>query len=254
MDSATYEVENQVENYHWWFVGRRALFRKIIEEFRFPLDAAILDIGTSTGTNLRMLKEMGFVSYQGLDMNDDAIRWCAEKGLGVVRKGDICEIPFPDGSFDLVLVTDIIEHVDDDKQALREVRRVLKSNGRALITVPAFESLWGLQDEVAHHKRRYRVSELEQKLKYVGLFPQELFYFNYLLFVPIWFVRQIIKLFRVRLKSENEINLGMINSVLRLVFLFDVLSSRRILPWFGVSILSLVGRRARALPSGSVIN
>ena len=156
MDAATYAVESEIEQTHWWFVVRRELIRALIVESGIGPDAAILDLGTSTGTNLRLLKEMGFSNYKGLDMSPEAAKWCAEKNLGTVQLGDVCAIPFPDQSLDLVLATDIIEHVDDDALALREIRRVLKTTGRVIITVPAFQSLWGLQDEVAHHKRRYR--------------------------------------------------------------------------------------------------
>ncbi|MBK7659403.1 MAG: class I SAM-dependent methyltransferase, partial [Betaproteobacteria bacterium] len=113
MEVATYEVESRVEQTHWWFVGRRRLFRAHIEALGLSPDAAVLDVGTSTGTNLRLLKDMGFTRYRGLDPSPDAVRWCAEKGLGAVDLGTVAAIPFPDATFDLVLATDIIEHVDD---------------------------------------------------------------------------------------------------------------------------------------------
>jgi SAM-dependent methyltransferase len=246
MDQATYEVESKVEQTHWWFVGRRKLFQGIIAELELPSGATILDIGTSTGTNLRLLRDMGFTNVQGLDLHEDAIHWCAEKGLGVVRKGDVCNIPFPDGSIDLVLATDIIEHVDDDELALREIRRVLTRNGRALVTVPAFESLWGLQDDVSQHKRRYRKAELKAKLERSELNALECFYFNYILFGPIWFARQLLKIFRIRLKSENQINLGFMNKILGAIFLFDIATSRVVSPCFGVSILALLNKSEAA--------
>ena len=101
-----------------------------------------------------------------------------------------------------MLATDVIEHVDDDLLALQEVARVLKPQGFALITVPTFPSLWGLQDEVAHHKRRYRKNELLALIEKSGLQPLRNYYFNYLLFVPIWLARQIIKLTGAEFKSE----------------------------------------------------
>src|SRR6185295_2449287 len=133
---ATFEVESRVEATHWWFVARRELFAREIARAGIPLSARVLDIGTSTGTNLRMLKDLGFRDVTGLDATEEAIRFCAEKGLGTVRQGDVCRMPFADGSFDLVLATDIIEHVDDDLQALKEIARVLAPSGQALITVP----------------------------------------------------------------------------------------------------------------------
>jgi hypothetical protein len=80
MDVATYAPEAAVESDHWWFVGRRCLFSDIIGRLGLPR----------------------------------AVRFCSEKGLGEVELGDVCALPFPDGRFDLVLATDVIEHVDDD--------------------------------------------------------------------------------------------------------------------------------------------
>ena len=240
MDYATYEVEAQVEATHWWFVGRRKLFRSIIENIRVAPAAAILDIGTSTGTNLRMLRDAGFFNVRGLDLHEEAIRWCSDKGLGQVDKGDICNIPSVNNIYDLVLATDIIEHVDDDITALREIARVLKPGGRAIVTVPAFQSLWGLQDTVSHHKRRYRKQGLVNKLCQVGLVVDECFYFNYLLFLPIWLARQIIRLFGLKLSSENEFNSLSMNKVFSFVFSFDIATARKINPAFGVSVLAVV--------------
>jgi SAM-dependent methyltransferase len=244
MEVATYTIESEVEQSHWWFVVRRKLIASIIRKQSIALDAPVLDIGTSTGTNLRMLRDLGFSNYCGLDSSDEAIRWCAEKGLGQVRKGDVCSMPFADSSFELVLATDIVEHVDDDAKALREIRRVLKPGGRVIVTVPAFESLWGLQDDVAHHKRRYRKQQLLDLLRGAGLQSKESFYFNYLLFVPIWLARRVIDLLKIKLRSENEVNNRFLNSVLKAIFWLDIKTA----PWvrvpFGVSIL-LIATQSR---------
>ena len=74
MDIATYAAEAKVEAIHWWFVGRKVLFAQIIEAFKLPQDAPVLDIGTSTGTNLRMLRDLGFTEVTGLDWSPEAIR------------------------------------------------------------------------------------------------------------------------------------------------------------------------------------
>lgn len=241
MDKATYEVENRIEQQHWWFVGRRRLFRDAIQELGLPRDAAILDIGTSTGSNLRMLKDIGFTNVQGLDPDDDAIRFCAEKGLGVVRKGDVCSMPFGNAEFDLVLATDIIEHVDDDVAALLEIRRVLKPGGRAIVTVPAFKFLWGLQDEVAHHKRRYTRRQLLERLQKAGLRPHDSYYFNFLLLPPIWAARQVLRVLKPNISSENELATPLINKVLKGIFTVDVLCAKRLRIPFGVSVFAFVG-------------
>lgn len=243
METSTYAVEANVEQAHWWFTGRRRLFRGLIDTLALPADARILDIGSSTGTNLRMLGEMGFTRFEGLDSSDEAIRWCAQKGLGKVTKGDVCAIPFPGGSFDLVLATDIIEHVDDDLAALREIRRVVKPGGSVLITVPAFQSLWGLQDDVSHHKRRYRARQVLTLVDSARLFPKRSFYFNYALFLPIYLARLIMRGKAAKVRSENEINSPLINRILGWVFRCDVATAPYLKPPFGVSFLVLAFAR-----------
>lgn len=243
MEDSTYAIEANVEASHWWFVERRRLFGHLIADLGLPADANILDIGTGTGTNLRMLGDLGFTHYQGLDQSEAAVRWCAEKGYGRVTTGDVCRLPFADGAFDLVLATDIIEHVDDDVAALREIRRVLKPAGRALITVPAFMALWGIQDEVGQHKRRYRARELLTRAEAAGLRIFRKFYFNYILFLPIFFARKFLRLTRARIQNENQINSPLVNRLLRMVFRFDVWSAPYLHPPFGVSYLVVTGRK-----------
>ena len=239
MDDLTYRIEAEIEANHWWFVTRRKLLSQIIRELRLPPDAAILDLGTSTGTNLRMLKDLNCRQAIGLDKSPEAIRYCAEKGLGTVEQGDVCDLPFEDERFALVLATDIVEHVDDDVRALSEIRRVLAPGGTAVITVPAFESLWGVQDDVSHHKRRYRKRQLEERMRAAGLAQVEVFYFNYLLFFPIWLARQLIHVLQLKVQNENLVNTSFINRMLTAIFTLDVHTARWVHPPFGVSILAI---------------
>ena len=242
MDSAAYAIEAAIEADHWWFVGRRLLFSDLIKGFGLPRDAEILDVGTSTGTNLRLLRDLGFGRITGVDQSPDAVRFCAEKGLGAVQLGDICALQLPEQRFDLVLATDVIEHVDDDLAALRELRRVLRPGGYLLLTVPAFHLLWGLQDDVGHHKRRYRLHRLLKMLPVADLSPRRYFYFNYLLFLPILAARRLMRRLKIRVASENEINTGWFNRALTRVFRFDVRTAPWLRPPIGVSALVVATR------------
>jgi SAM-dependent methyltransferase len=251
LQESVYAADARSEETHWWYVGRRKLFARLIDGLGVGLDQPVLDVGTSSGTNLRLLRDLGYSNVSGLDSSEDAIRFCAEKGLGTVQRGDIVEMPFPAGQFSLVLATDIIEHVDDDLGALKEVARVLRPGRSALITVPAFPSLWGFQDEVSRHKRRYRMDPLLRQIRAAGLVPRQHFHFNYLLFGPIWFARQIMKVVRHGYRSESEVNTPVINRVLTKVFKLDVLSAPRFAPPFGVSIL-VVAERPNDTTPGAV--
>jgi SAM-dependent methyltransferase len=242
MDTATYAAEAAIEADHWWYVGRRLLFSGIIKTLGLPESADILDVGTSAGTNLRMLQDLGFVHVTGVDQSREAIRFCAEKGLGEVQLGDVCALPFGDRRFDLILATDIIEHVEDDLLALRELSRVLRPSQYLLLTVPAFSLLWGSEDVVSHHKRRYRLPELLGKLHRADLAPVQYFYFNYLLFFPILVARHLIRLFNVKVATEGQLNAEWLNRALTPLFRFDVRTAAQLRPPIGVSALVVATR------------
>jgi SAM-dependent methyltransferase len=242
MEKTTYEAENEIEKQHWWFIGRRQLFGKIINSLVLPQNANILDIGSSTGTNLRMLADLGQTNMKGLDMSPEAKDFCAEKGLAEVLLGGIRNIPYEDNSVDLALATDVIEHVDEDDLALIEIFRILKPGGYLLLTVPAFQGLWGIQDDVSQHKRRYRKKGFNDLVKSTGFKIEKSYYFNYILFVPIWITRVLLKIFRPSLRAETDINSKLINSILLKIFTADILSAGIVRAPFGVSILTL-GRK-----------
>jgi SAM-dependent methyltransferase len=250
MDPSIYEAEAAVEASHWWFEGRRRLFGRILERYAVKPESRILDAGTGTGANLRMLMERGYANALGLDFSPDAISFCVKKGLSV-RLGSLTEIPFEDRSLDFVLATDVIEHLDDDVGALAEIRRVLRPGGRVLITVPAFQSLWGYNDDRAHHKRRYRLPQLRERLADSDLHICEIFYFNYILFVPIWLARLAAYRFAKTAVNESELNSPSLNAVLLRLFKFDTWTAERIHPPFGVSILAVAERRDQASTPGA---
>lgn len=246
MEYATYAAETEAEATHWWFVGRRTLFRRLLARYAGDRDARVLDVGTSTGTNLRLLTDMDYRNVTGLDPSPEAIRFCAEKGLPPVREGSITAMPFEDGSFNLVLATDVVEHVDADQEAVDEVARVLRPGGTALFTVPAFQSLWGLQDEVSHHKRRYRRTDFCALVDKAGFAVVDQFYFNYLLFGPIWLARRLIPLVAPNAKSETELNVPLVNGVLHGIMQLDVATAPLVRPPAGVSYLVLARKPGAA--------
>lgn len=248
MEYATYAAEAAAEEIHWWFVGRRVLFRRLLERHAPDRAARVLDVGTSTGTNLRLLVEMGYRDVTGLDPSEDAIRFCAGKGLPPVRQGSITEMPFEADSFDVVLATDVVEHVDEDLLAVAEVARVLRPGGTVLFTVPAFQSLWGLQDEVSHHKRRYRRAGFRKLVDAAALETKTQFYFNYILFLPIWLARRLLPFLAPDAKSETELNPALLNAVLGPVMRFDVATAPALRPPAGVSYLLLARKPAAGGP------
>lgn len=208
----TYPNLFEVEESHWWHVGRRriiASFVKLICEEVQDRRARILDVGCGTGANLLMLSEFG--DAEGVDVSPDAIKFCHERGLANVKLGEAESLPYADGNFDLVTALDVVEHIDDDVGGLREMRRVLRKGGRVLLFVPTFMFLWGVQDDVSHHRRRYRMKELVQALTLAGFEVQRTTYANITFFLPVLLVRKFMRLTGVRTETENNINIPALN-------------------------------------------
>ena len=212
MQSHHYPILFQVEETHWWYVGRRRIIRSLVERICATLNnPGILDVGCGTGANLLMLSKYG--DAEGVDISEDALAFCRERGLEKVRLGAAEALPYEDGTFDLVTALDVVEHLDDDLAGLTELRRVLQPGGRVLLFVPAFMFLWGLQDDVSHHRRRYRLPELRRVLERAGFEIERTTYANITFFLPILVGRQLMRLTGIKAESENNINVPALNGV-----------------------------------------
>lgn len=181
-----------MEDVHWWFVARRNILLTILERYVGASTSGrcrILDVGCGTGTMLTYLARFG--DAQGVDIDAEAIEYCHARGLTHVSQSAADSLPFDSETFDLVTALDVIEHIDDDIGVLREMRRVLKPGGRLLVTVPAYRFLWGRQDEINLHKRRYVARELRNRLQTADFEMQRLTYINAVLFPAIAGIRLI---------------------------------------------------------------
>jgi SAM-dependent methyltransferase len=211
----TYPILFRVEQSHWWHIGRRKIIASFVEDIcRRVTDRRprILDVGCGTGANLLMLSKFG--DAEGVDVSEDALAFCRERGLENVKLGAAEQLPYDDGTFDLVTALDVVEHLDDDLAGLREMRRVLRPGGRVLLFVPTFMFLWGLQDDVSHHRRRYRMPELGRVLEQAGFEVERSTYANITFFMPILAMRKLMRLTGIKAESENNINVSALNGVL----------------------------------------
>jgi SAM-dependent methyltransferase len=147
----------------------------------------VLDAGCGTGRNLLELAALGTV--EGVDASVEALELCRSRGITAVRQGKVEELPFDDGSFDLIVATDVVEHLLDDRAALRELRRVAAPGARLLATVPAYGWLWSAHDNDHHHYRRYTLRQLRTRVDQAGWDTVTASYFNSLLLMPIAAVR-----------------------------------------------------------------
>ena len=244
MQQHTYSIMYQVEEKHWWFVGRRRIIASFLEKIcgeMKPLTPRILDVGCGTGANLELLGQYG--DAEGVDVSAEALAFCSTRGLTKVRQGEAERLPYEDGSFDLVTGLDVVEHLDDDVAGLSEMCRVLRPGGRILLFVPAFMFLWGVQDDVSHHRRRYTLPGLRNVVEKAGLTVERATYANITFFAPILLGRALMKVTGLRPASENNINVSALNGVLGRVLGAESAFLRRLNFPFGVSALC-VARKA----------
>ncbi len=186
MKREEYRIMGEAEDRHWWYVGHHHLFLSILERC-CPLEARgkVLDAGCGTGGFMRRLNERFRPEMLvGLDISEEALRFCARRGLEDTRCCSIEEIPFPDETFDLVVSFNVICHeaVSDDLRTLGEMARVLRPGGWLLLNLPAFDILRGSHDAAVGGARRYRAPGVRSMLEDRGLRPALLTYYNTALF------------------------------------------------------------------------
>jgi SAM-dependent methyltransferase len=182
MERIVYDRMAELDTRHWWYRARREVLARLIERrVRPPEGAAILEIGCGTGHNLEMLARFGRV--QAIEL-DPAAREVATQRLGrPVGSARLPELEgIAEGAFDMVALLDVLEHVDDDRAALRSIARRLKPGGAILITVPAFPWMWSAHDVANHHHRRYTKKTLRAAITEAELEPGFMGYFNSILF------------------------------------------------------------------------
>jgi SAM-dependent methyltransferase len=244
MEQHTYSIMYKIEGSHWWFAGRRRIIEGFLKRIVASLGKPspdILDVGCGTGANLELLGQFG--PARGVDVSEDALAFCRQRGLTDVRLGEAERLPYDDASFDLVTGLDVVEHLDDDLAGLREMYRILRPNGRALLFVPAFMFLWGVQDDVSNHRRRYTLKEINDTVRAAGFEIERATYANITFFFPILFGRLLMKLTGFRPESENNLTIGFLNKPLGMLFGSEAWFLRSVNLPFGVSAICVARKQ-----------
>lgn len=242
MDLEQYAVMYAAEERHWWYVGMRAIVRRVLDrELDDGRPRAILDAGCGTGKNLEFLRRYGKVT--GIDYSSVALEFSRQRGERRLARASVDALPFADASFDLVTSFDVIccREVPSVERALDEFRRVLRPGGLALVRVPAFSWLRGRHDVAVHAERRLTTSELSGALRRAGLTVELASYANGFL-LPVALARRATD----RLSEARGDDLGMppapVNGALaRLLSAEAPLVARGLMP-VGVSAIA-AGRR-----------
>ncbi len=202
MEKVYEQKYHELEREQWWFRSRRDMVLRYVRQF--PAEK-ILDIGCSSGLLLENLQEEGFLNEQlyGIDISPEGIEKCREKGFDNCHVMDGAAIDLPKDSFDLLVASDCLEHIENDKKALANWYGLLRPGGVLICFVPAFMSLWSAHDVVNHHFRRYTKKELVEKMQAAEFKVMRSGYWNALLFPPVFAFRKVKNMLGT-LKKEHE--------------------------------------------------
>jgi SAM-dependent methyltransferase len=217
MERAVFDRMAEQDSRHWWFVARRRILSDLIKrEIHLPSDARILEIGCGTGHNFEMLGQFGGIDAIEID---EGARALASRRLG--REVGTAPLPelsgIPDGTYHLIALLDVLEHIEEDEASLASIKRKLAPGGRILLTVPANQWMWSAHDAAHHHHRRYSKDRLARVIKRAGLRPHRISYFNTLLF-PLAAAARIVGKISGKKESDDQMPPKPVNSLLGAIF------------------------------------
>ena len=233
--------QRDVEEWHFWFRTRRRILAGELARLALPPSARLLDVGCGAGPNAEVLGRFGRVT--ALDRSPIALgRTASRPYAGRVRAlGEA--LPFGAGAFDAVVALDVLEHLDDDVAGARELGRVLSPRGALVLFVPALRALWGYNDDLSEHRRRYTAASLRRAVEDAGLTVERLSYFNVAIALPLFAARRVTRALGLKARYEHALRPGAMDAVLGAVFAAE-------LPWLarggrfpvGVSLLCIARR------------
>ena len=192
MQQAQFELHAALERRHWWFVGRQRILRKLLERLDVaPSGATIFEFGCGTGGTLAAVGAGHRCT--GVDPDAGAVASAKERYPGIEFAAWQPGSAYPAGlgEADVVLMLDVLEHIERSREALREVVARMRPGAHLIITVPADMRLWSPHDEHFGHFRRYDVEMLRWEWAGLPVDVRLLSHFNSLLYPAVAAIRRL---------------------------------------------------------------
>lgn len=248
-----------IEDRHFWFRARNRIIAGLVSQITANLASGyrVLEVGCGTGNVLRALEQAcprGTVV--GMDLFVEGLQHARRRTSCRLVVGDVHTPPFGT-RFDLIGHFDVLEHLPDDMQVLRDLNAMLSPEGILLLTVPAHPSLWSYFDEVSHHCRRYELAELESKLIGTSYRVEYITQYMASIFPIVWIGRRLAALIDRRPTDEagrthdlaaRELRIRpLVNGLLAFLLAQEgrVIARRRRLP-IGTSLLAIARKESVA--------
>ena len=178
----------------------------IIERLTVPYDEAILlDLGCSTGYLLEDLQQnFPRAHLAGIDYVSSGLHAArANVADALLLRADAQKLPLVSGLIDAVVSANLLEHIPDDLEALRQMFDVVRPGARVVLVVPAGRRLYDYYDRFLYHQRRYGRHELASKARSAGFEVLEDLYLGSLVYPAFWIVKKRNRLFRDELAGDS---------------------------------------------------
>jgi len=242
MEVAFYKEMYNLENYHWWFLGKKTLLCAFLAKYADLKNHSmkILDVGCGTGMIMFLLKNYG--ETYGIDISEEALNFCRLRGHKYLKKARANNVPFDNQFFDLVIAFDLLEHLEDDEGAVKEFYRILKKGGILLISVPSFKFLYSEHDLAAGHKRRYTANQIKRLMKQKQFSIMKITYTNMFIFPLVVVYRLLKKFFPIREQVKTDFFSVplIINKILSSIYRLEAILLARMDFPFGLSVVCVV--------------
>lgn len=236
----------EVEDSSFWFQHRNAVVTDVLK--RFPPGDTIFDVGGGNGCVAAAMEKAGYETVM-IEPGPQGAANAVKRGLSRVICATVDAAGFKPQSMAAVTMFDVLEHIEDDKGFLEAIHPKLKVGGRLYLTVPAYQTLWSVDDVEAGHFRRYVRSNLRKVVEASGFDVEYLTYFFWLLPVPLLMLRTIPTKLGLRKTVKQDAivrehqGTGMPGRILRTMLNWERgrISKGKLIPW-GASCL-LVARK-----------
>lgn len=220
MELLEYKKMHKIENNHWWFSAKRQYINIVLKKrFKNRSGLKILDMGCGTGAVIEYLR-LKNQQVIGIDANSVAVDYCRQKSLPV-EKSEAHKTKFSDGVFDVILALDLLEHLENPEEAIKEMGRILKQGGLLIATVPAHQFLWSYHDVSLHHKKRYNKESLIDLFK-VNFFIELISWIHALILPPVIIIRLRNKLMGLDSSSDVKQNGKIVNLIMKFLYVFEL--------------------------------